>query len=50
LEKIGFDDCLADDAVVAIEWADKFREAIPSSARWLHFEIREDGSRVITEN
>ena len=44
---IGFDDYLADEAVLAIEWADKFPELLPSDARWFRFRILENGTREI---
>jgi len=49
LEKVGFDDCLAANGVVVVEWADKFREALPSDARWLRFLYRDDGTREVTD-
>ena len=50
LMKIGLDDCLAEDGIVIVEWADKFPNALPSSARRLEFRFREDGAREVTES
>lgn len=49
LPKIGFDDYLALNGVMVIEWADKFRDALPAHTRWLHLRHTEDGAREITE-
>ncbi len=50
LIEIGFDDYLAEEGVMAIEWADRFTEALPAHTRWLQFRHREDGARqVVTQ-
>jgi len=49
LAAIGFDDCLAGNGVVVVEWADKFPEALPHDTRWLRFRYREDGTREVSE-
>jgi tRNA threonylcarbamoyladenosine biosynthesis protein TsaE len=49
LVRIGFDDYLAEDGVVIIEWADKFPELLPSGTRWLHFRVLEGDEREISE-
>ena len=49
LATIGFDDCLGGNAVVAVEWADKFLEVLPLETRWLRFRYREDGTREVSE-
>ena len=49
LIKIGMDDCLGEDGIVIVEWADKFRGALPPHTRWLEFRFREDGAREVTE-
>jgi tRNA threonylcarbamoyladenosine biosynthesis protein TsaE len=46
---LGFDDYIFDDGVCLIEWADRYRELIPSHARWLSFELRDENTRVINE-
>ena len=45
---IGIDDYLDGHGVLAIEWADKFPELIPASARWVRFRIGEGDERTIT--
>ena len=49
LLKIGMDDYLADEGIVVVEWADKFRGALPLHTRWLEFHFREDGAREVVE-
>ena len=49
LMKIGIDDYLAEDGIVVIEWADKFRSVLPARTRWLEFRFREDGTREVVE-
>ena len=49
LMKIGIDDYLAEDGIVVVEWADKFRNALPANTRWIEFQILEDSSREVTE-
>ena len=47
LMKIGIDDYLAEEGIVVVEWADKFRSALPARTRWLEFRFREDGAREV---
>ena len=48
--RLGFDDYIFGDGVCLIEWADRFSEIIPPSAKWIGFEIQSDEStRVIRE-
>ena len=49
LLKIGLDDYLAEDGIVVVEWAGKFRSALPANTRWLEFRFREDGAREVIE-
>jgi tRNA threonylcarbamoyladenosine biosynthesis protein TsaE len=49
LSRLGFDDYLFGDGVSLIEWADRFSGVIPSHAKWLSFELRDENTRVITE-
>jgi tRNA threonylcarbamoyladenosine biosynthesis protein TsaE len=44
---IGLDDYLDGRGVVVIEWADKFPELIPATARWVRFKIGEGDEREI---
>ncbi len=46
---IGWDDYLDADGVVIVEWADKFPELLPASARWFRFNILPDGTRSVEE-
>lgn len=48
--KIGFDDYLAGDGVLAIEWGDKYPHLLPRGTRWLHFKAVLDETREITED
>ena len=49
LSRIGFDDYIFGDGVSLIEWADRFSALIPSRAKWLSFELKDENTRVITE-
>ena len=49
LVRIGLDECLDGKGVVVVEWADKFRQALPAHTHWLEFRFREDGTREVTE-
>jgi tRNA threonylcarbamoyladenosine biosynthesis protein TsaE len=46
---IGWEDYAESDGICVIEWADKFPEIIPKIARWLQFNIKDNGSRIIQE-
>jgi tRNA threonylcarbamoyladenosine biosynthesis protein TsaE len=49
LENIGFQDFVNDPhAISCVEWAEKARDLIPSSARHVHFEILDASKRRIT--
>jgi tRNA threonylcarbamoyladenosine biosynthesis protein TsaE len=49
LLRLGFDDYVFGDGVSLIEWADRFSDLIPSHAKWLSFELRDEDTRVINE-
>jgi tRNA threonylcarbamoyladenosine biosynthesis protein TsaE len=49
LLRVGLDDYLESNGIVAIEWADKFPALLPRGTRWLHFGHTEDGRRTIEE-
>lgn len=49
LSRIGFDDYIFGDGVSLIEWADRYSSLIPSHAKWLSFELRDENTRVIAE-
>jgi tRNA threonylcarbamoyladenosine biosynthesis protein TsaE len=45
--KIGIEEYLDGDGVTAIEWADKFADLIPETARWIRFRLLENDTREI---
>ncbi len=45
---IGLDDYLLPPTVLAIEWADKFRDLLPAATHWIRFQIGEGDARRIT--
>lgn len=49
LGRLGFDEYVFGDGVSLIEWADRYIDVIPSHARWLTFELKDESTRVITE-
>ena len=49
LSRLGFDDYIFGDGVSLIEWADRYSDLIPSHAKWLSFELRDENTRVINE-
>jgi tRNA threonylcarbamoyladenosine biosynthesis protein TsaE len=49
LSRLGFDDYIFGDGVSLIEWADRYSSLIPSHAKWLSFELRDENTRLITE-
>ena len=49
LLRLGFDDYVFGDGVSLIEWADRYRDAVPAHAKWLSFEVRDENTRVIEE-
>jgi tRNA threonylcarbamoyladenosine biosynthesis protein TsaE len=49
LSRLGFDDYIFGDGVSLIEWADRYSALIPSHAKWLSFQLRDENTRVITE-
>ena len=43
---IGWEEYLDDkEAIIVVEWADKFKELMPEDTLWYRFEIRGDGTR-----
>ena len=46
--RLGFDDYFFGDGVSVIEWADKFPDLIPETARWISFETKSETQRAIT--
>ena len=47
-ERLGLDEYFFGDGICAVEWADKFRELLPPAARWISFEPKSEGERLIT--
>ncbi len=47
---IGLDEYLTSGSITAIEWADKFPELIPATAKWIQFSILEGDFRKIDMN
>ena len=45
LVRVGLDDYLDEKGILVVEWADKFRQALPADTHWLEFRFREDGTR-----
>ena len=46
-ERLGLDDYFFGDGVSVIEWADRFPDLIPETARWISFEIKSEAQRAI---
>jgi tRNA threonylcarbamoyladenosine biosynthesis protein TsaE len=47
-ERLGLDDYFFGDGVSVIEWADRFPDLIPETARWIAFEAKSETQRAIT--
>lgn len=47
-EGLGLDEYFFGDGICVVEWADKFPELIPPSARWISFEPKSETDRLIT--
>jgi tRNA threonylcarbamoyladenosine biosynthesis protein TsaE len=47
-ERLGLDDYFFGDGVSVIEWADRFPDLIPETARWISFETKSETQRAIT--
>ena len=45
--RLGLDDYLCGDGVCVIEWADRFRELLPPTARWITLDVQSDTARAI---
>jgi tRNA threonylcarbamoyladenosine biosynthesis protein TsaE len=46
LTRIGFDDYLDAEGVLAIEWAEKFPELLPAHTRWFDFRVEGERRRI----
>ena len=47
-ERLGLDEYFFGDGVSVIEWADRFPDLIPQTARWISFETKLETQRAIT--
>jgi tRNA threonylcarbamoyladenosine biosynthesis protein TsaE len=47
-ERLGLDDYFFGDGVSVIEWADRFPDLIPETARWISLETKSETQRAIT--
>jgi tRNA threonylcarbamoyladenosine biosynthesis protein TsaE len=47
-ERLGLDDYFFGDGVSVIEWADRFPDLIPETARWIVFDTKSETQRAIT--
>ena len=45
---LGFDELVASDSVVAVEWADRVRAAMPVDTLWIEITASEETSRRLT--
>jgi tRNA threonylcarbamoyladenosine biosynthesis protein TsaE len=45
--RLGFDDYVFGEGVSLIEWADRYPELIPETAKWLSLELEGENTRVI---
>ena len=50
LEDIGLDELMYDQAVIAIEWAEKMSHQLPDNHLTMNFEITNDDDRKISLN
>ncbi len=48
VERLGLDEYFFGDGVSIIEWADRFSDLIPKTARWISFETKSETQRAIT--
>jgi tRNA threonylcarbamoyladenosine biosynthesis protein TsaE len=44
---LGWDELLEEEAVVIVEWADRFRELMPCNTQWWHISPVADGGRSV---
>ena len=47
-ERLGLDDYFFGDGVSVIEWADRFPDLIPETARWIAFQTKSETQRAIS--
>ena len=46
---LGWEEYLAEDAVLAVEWPDKYPNLLPEGTRWIQITILSDGKRQLEE-
>lgn len=46
--ELGFDEYLQEEGIVAVEWADRVKEALPKSSIWISLERKGDNLRQIS--
>ena len=46
---LGWEEYLAEDAVLAVEWPDKYPNLLPEETRWIQIKILPDGNRHLEE-
>ena len=44
--RLGWDDYLAEDGIVVVEWADLFADLIPQGATWLEIKSQDEGREL----
>ena len=47
-QRLGLDDYFFGDGLSVVEWADRFPDLIPETARWISFETKSETQRAIT--
>ncbi|HEY6206737.1 MAG TPA: tRNA (adenosine(37)-N6)-threonylcarbamoyltransferase complex ATPase subunit type 1 TsaE [Chthoniobacterales bacterium] len=47
-DRLGLEEYFFGNGVCLVEWADRFPESIPPSARWIWFETKSENQRAIT--
>lgn len=47
-ERLGLDDYFFGAGISVVEWADRFPDLIPETARWISFETKSETQRAIT--
>lgn len=46
---VGWDEFFDEDGVIVVEWADRFPQLLPDTARWFSFELLPEGGRSVEE-
>ncbi|MBL9114135.1 MAG: tRNA (adenosine(37)-N6)-threonylcarbamoyltransferase complex ATPase subunit type 1 TsaE [Verrucomicrobiaceae bacterium] len=48
LLEIGWDEMMDESGIMLVEWADRFPELLPASARWFELKVLPEGGRSVT--